>query len=104
MCIAMIVNFKTQGTADIFHEKSTKKARGLLSQDLWERAHDVLTALNAARSISHVACVPAYRFELLSGDLKGYCSLRVNGQYRVVFKFDEKTGNASDVYIVDYHP
>ena len=104
MCISMIVNFKDQGTDDIFHGRPTKKARGLLSKELWGRAHDVLTTLDASRSVSHVACVPAYRFELLSGDLKGWCSLRINGQYRVVFKFDEKSGNAHDVYIVDYHP
>ena len=44
---------------------------------------------------------PSNRFEHLKGDLCGYCSIRVNDQFRIVFKFEN--GCAYDVQIVDYH-
>ena len=37
----------------------------------------------------------------LKGNLKGYCSIRINDLYRIVFKFNE--GIAEDVQIIDYH-
>lgn len=44
---------------------------------------------------------PANRFEHLKGDLKGYCSIRINDQFRIIFRFEN--GCADDVQIVDYH-
>src|SRR5574344_609045 len=44
---------------------------------------------------------PSNPFELLLGKLKGYCSIRINGQWRIQFKF--QSGNAYEVSIVDYH-
>ena len=44
---------------------------------------------------------PSNRFEHLRGDLKGYCSIRINDQFRVIFKFEN--GCAYEVQIVDYH-
>lgn len=44
---------------------------------------------------------PSNRFEHLKGDLKEYCSIRINDQFRVIFKFEN--GCAYDVQIVDYH-
>jgi hypothetical protein len=41
------------------------------------------------------------RLEKLAGDLKGFWSIRVNDQYRVVFKWAD--GTADEVRIVDYH-
>lgn len=49
----------------------------------------------------HIFQSPANRFEHLKGDLKNYCSIRINYQYRIVFKFQD--GYAEDVYIADYH-
>lgn len=44
---------------------------------------------------------PGNRLEKLSGDLEGYWSVRVNDQWRIVFRWD---GNdAVDVAIADYH-
>ena len=44
---------------------------------------------------------PSNRFEHLLGDLKGFCSIRINEQFRVIFRF--KNSDAYDVYISDYH-
>ena len=57
--------------------------------------------LNAAYKEQDLIVPPSNRFEKLKGDLKGYYSIRINDQYRIVFKFIN--GNAEDVYITDYH-
>lgn len=44
---------------------------------------------------------PSNHLEKLSGDLEGFWSVRVNQQWRVVFRWDE--GNAIEVSIIDYH-
>lgn len=44
---------------------------------------------------------PANRLEKLSGDLRAFYSIRINDQWRIIFKWS--LGTASDVAIVDYH-
>ena len=44
---------------------------------------------------------PSNRFEHLKGDLKDFCSIRINDQFRIIFRFEG--GQAYDVEIVDYH-
>ncbi len=46
---------------------------------------------------------PGNRLEPLVGNLKGYWSIRVNRQYRLVFKWDDEEKEAYDVYFDDYH-
>ena len=41
------------------------------------------------------------RLESLSGDFKGFWSVRINQQWRLVFRWNN--GKASDVKITDYH-
>jgi len=43
----------------------------------------------------------ARRLEALKGDLTGYHSIRINQQWRIIFRWDN--GDADDVQIVDYH-
>lgn len=44
---------------------------------------------------------PSNRFEHLKGSLKGFCSIRINDQWRIVFKY--KDGDSFEVSIGDYH-
>lgn len=44
---------------------------------------------------------PSNRLEKLSGDLKGFYSIRINDQWRIIFKW--QSGNALEVKIIDYH-
>ena len=45
--------------------------------------------------------IPSYRLHALKGDLKGYWSVRVKANWRIIFRFEE--GDAFDVDLVDYH-
>jgi toxin HigB-1 len=93
----MIQSFKCKETEKIFWNKSSKK----FPANLQARAKIKLDMLNAAYSKEDLRVPPANYLEALQGNLKGFMSIRINKQFRVVFRFD---GNdAHDVYIDDYH-
>ncbi len=54
-----------------------------------------------AREPRDLADPPGNRLEALKGDYAGFFSIRINDQYRIVFRFER--GDARDVQIVDYH-
>lgn len=60
-----------------------------------------LEAINAASRIEDLMVPPSNRLEKLKGDLKDFHSIRINDQWRVVFKWLD--GEPHDVRIVDYH-
>ena len=96
----MIIDFGDVATEDFFHGVASKAARKI-PPNLGAVTHRKLDMLNAAHVLMDLRLPPANRLEALKGDLKGYYSIRVNEQYRVVFKWLE--GNAYEVRIVDYH-
>ena len=57
--------------------------------------------LNAAPTLDFLKIPPSNRLEKLRGELRDYWSLRINDQYRLIFRWE---GNdALDVEICDYH-
>jgi len=96
----VIRNFGDEATDDLFHGVSSKASRRL-PQTLWKVAQRKLDMLNAAHALRDLLAPPANRLEALKGNWKGYHSIRVNDQYRVVFRWHE--GNGQDVQIIDYH-
>lgn len=60
-----------------------------------------LLALDAAERMDDLRVPPGNRLEALRGDREGYHSIRVNAQWRVVFRW--QNDGAYDVEIVDYH-
>jgi proteic killer suppression protein len=97
----MIVSFKDQGTHDIFLGRSTRHARKVCPQILWDAAHGKLMMLELAKSIDDLREPPGNRLKRLWGDRLGTYSIRVNDQYRVCFGWG--AGGPEDVEIVDYH-
>jgi proteic killer suppression protein len=57
--------------------------------------------LHAAAKLDDLKVPPSNRLEKLEGDLKGFYSIRINDQWRLVFRWAE--GNARDVRVMDYH-
>jgi proteic killer suppression protein len=60
-----------------------------------------LRMLNNSQNLADLRIPPANRLEKLYGNLKNYYSIRINKQWRIIFKWNN--GNASDVKIIDYH-
>jgi proteic killer suppression protein len=97
----MILDFADEATGDIFHGNRSKAARRCLPPGLWPAARRTLDRLNRAREPRELADPPGNRLEALKGDYAGYFSIRINDQYRIVFRFERS--DARDVQIVDYH-
>jgi len=96
----VIVSFADATTADIFHGSDSKAARKL-PRVLWARIQQKLDLLNASNSLEDLRIPPANRLERLKGDLDGLYSIRVNQQYRIVFRFS--SGQCEAVRCTDYH-
>jgi proteic killer suppression protein len=93
----MIQSFGDRDTELLFNRERIKK----LHPELLQRARNKLLIINAAATESDLNIPPGNRFEWLKGDKKGWCSIRINDQWRVIFKWAE--GNAYEVTITDYH-
>jgi proteic killer suppression protein len=96
----VISSFGDATTADIYHGSNTKAARRV-SRELWCRVQQKLDLLNASTSLDDLRVPPANRLEKLRGDLAGLFSIRVNQQYRILFRF--ANGNCEEVRCTDYH-
>ena len=96
----MILDFADQATEDLFHGLNSKHARRI-PQEVWQVAVRKLDMLNAAIDLRDLRVPPSNRLEVLKGTLAGYQSIRINDQYRIVFRWSD--GNAVDVQITDYH-
>ncbi|MCX7125239.1 MAG: type II toxin-antitoxin system RelE/ParE family toxin, partial [Gammaproteobacteria bacterium] len=57
--------------------------------------------INAVTTIEMLRIPPSNHLEKLSGNLKGFWSLRINKQWRIIFRWEKD--DAHDVDIVDYH-
>jgi proteic killer suppression protein len=57
--------------------------------------------LQAAHELRDLQSPPGNRLEALRGDLRGFHSIRINDQWRIVFRW--RSGDAHDVRITDYH-
>ena len=68
---------------------------------LAEKIADVLLAIDEATRPGDVGLFPGWRLHPLKGDLKGFWSVTISGNWRVVFRFEK--GDAFDVDLIDYH-
>ena len=93
----MIQSFKDKEAQKIFERVGSKK----LPQSIQRIALRKLVMIHAAVDINDLRVPPGNRLEPLKGDRKGFHSIRVNDQYRIVFRW--VNGDAEDVEVVNYH-
>jgi proteic killer suppression protein len=92
----MIRSFADKRTAALFRDEFVRQFQGIARP-----AKRKLEAVNAARQLEDLALPPSNRLEKLKGNLDGFYSIRINDQWRVIFKWIE--GEPYAVQIVDYH-
>lgn len=96
----MITSFSDRATEELFHGIQSRYSRKLPNQ-IHETALYKLDTLNAAQVLEDLLSPPGNKLEPLRGDLKGFHSIRINAQWRIIFRW---VGNsAHDVQIIDYH-
>ena len=96
----MIASFGERAASDLFHGISSRYARKLPGQ-IHELALYKLDVLNAAPVLDDLRSPPGNRLEPLRGELKGFYSIRINSQWRIIFRWAENS--ATDVQILGYH-
>ena len=87
-------------TRDIWNGVNTKAARRI-PRDLWPIVRRKLDQIDAVQRLDDLKVPPGNRLHVLGGDLRGWHAVRVNDQYRIVFRFEG--ANAFDVRCTDYH-
>ena len=92
----MIRSFGDKPTEALFRDERVRQFAGFARV-----VKRKLEALNAASRLEDLTVPPSNRLEKLKGDLKEFYSIRINDQWRVIFKWIQ--GDAYDVRIVDYH-
>lgn len=92
----MITGFRHKGLKRLY-ERGDRK--GVSAQHA-ERIENILGLLDAAATVEDVN-VPTFRLHPLTGDLKGFWSVTVRANWRIIFRFED--GNAFDVDLIDYH-
>ena len=93
----MIISFGDKETHKIWEGEIVKG----FSRDIQEIARRKLRMLNSSQDINDLMVPPSNRLEKLKGKLKEFYSIRVNNQWRIIFKWNN--GNAELVEIIDYH-
>ncbi len=93
----MIISFGSSETEKVWIGDRVKK----LPMEIQNIGRRKLRMLNNSVDIADLRIPPANRLEKLSGKLKDFYSIRINDQWRIIFKWN--AGNAFEVEIIDYH-
>ncbi len=93
----MIISFGNSATEQVWSGNRVKK----LPMEIQNIGRRKLRMLNNSVDIADLRIPPANRLEKLSGKLKDFYSIRINDQWRIIFKWN--AGNAFEVEIIDYH-
>jgi proteic killer suppression protein len=96
----MISSFGDKLTEALYHGTTNKDLRRL-PPEIAKRALNKLDMINAAHDVLDLRSPPGNRLEALQGDLTRLFSIRVNDQWRIVFRWQD--GNAYEVSLADYH-
>jgi proteic killer suppression protein len=93
----MIASFGSKDTEKIWKGEPVKN----LPTQIQNVARRKLRMINNSQNIADLRIPPANRLEKLSGKMKDFYSIRINDQWRIVFRWN--SGSAYEVEITDYH-
>jgi proteic killer suppression protein len=92
----MIQSFGDRRTQDLFDDRFVRDFQGIA-----RNAKRKLELVNAAARLNDLRVPPANRLEKLKGNLDGFYSIRINDQWRIIFRWIDE--HPHDVRIIDYH-
>ncbi len=93
----MILSFGSKETEKVWDGIRVKK----LPTEIQQIGRRKLRMLNNSQEIGDLLIPPSNRLEKLAGNFAGYYSIRINIQWRIIFKWED--GNSKQVEIIDYH-
>lgn len=92
--------FQKQMAQDLYDGNDSRSARKI-PIELHVKTKRLFDQINAATKIDTLRVPPGNHLEKLKGNLKDYWSIRINKQWRIVFKWEN--GEALNVDVIDYH-
>jgi toxin HigB-1 len=95
----MIVSFRDEWLRAFFADDTRSR---LIPSDLESRLFRKLQMIDDAATDQDLRVPPSNHFEKLRGKLAGLYSIRVNNQWRLVFRWDATRGEAEGVYLDDH--
>lgn len=93
----MIKSFRHKGLKRLFENNEPKAVPSGQAQKIL----DVLAVLDTAAAPGEVGLFPGWKLHPLKGDLKGFWSVTITGNWRMIFRFED--GDAYDLDLIDYH-
>ncbi|HVA81285.1 MAG TPA: type II toxin-antitoxin system RelE/ParE family toxin [Candidatus Binataceae bacterium] len=94
-----LVRFRDKGLRRLYQDGN---AEGVPSA-MTDKLRKLLFALETAETLEQLGRFPGWKLHPLKGGLKGLWSLTVTGNWRLIFRYVEKTNTASDIHLIDYH-
>ena len=94
-----IRSFSDKATEDFFLTGHRAKKSGWVGIESVARRK--LDMVHYAAALRDLRSPPGNRLEALKGEMKGYHSIRINDQWRIVFRWT--VSGAEEVRIIDYH-
>jgi proteic killer suppression protein len=94
-----LVGFRHKGLGQ-FHENGNARS---LPSAMADKLGKLLFAIETAETLEQLGKFPGWKLHPLKGDLKGFWSLTVTGNWRLIFRYDRDAKAASDIDLIDYH-
>ena len=94
-----IQNFNHKGLRQLYEDDNAKGVQAPMADKLKK----MLFAMETARGLEEVGLFPGWRLHPLKGDLEGFFSLTVTGNWRLIFRYDAARNTAADLDLIDYH-
>ena len=94
-----IARFRHKGLRQLYEDDI---ARGVPPAML-DKLRKLLFAMETADDLEQVGRFPGWKLHPLKGDERGFWSLTVTGNWRLIFRYDPETNTASDINLIDYH-
>jgi proteic killer suppression protein len=93
----MILSFGSKEAEKIWNGERVKN----LPLDIQHIGRRKLRMLNNSQNLADLRIPPSNRLEKLSGKMSDFYCIRINDQWRIIFKWED--GNTTEVTIIDYH-
>jgi len=94
--VAVIVSFSDRALKRLYERGD----RAGIRPDMVAKIERIIQRLDEITTPEQMG-LPGYRLHPLTGNLRGFWSVTVNGNWRIIFRFEE--GHVHDVRLLDYH-
>jgi len=94
-----LARFRHKGLRQLFEDDIAKGVPPTMA----EKLRKLLLAIETANDLEQVSRFPGWKLHPLKGDLNGFWSLTVTGNWRLIFRYDPGTNTAAEINLIDYH-